>query len=139
MTTSTALAAQIIQNELTWNALNPGYQAPLVQSLDWSGVTFAGYALTLGSTTGLGADLPTVSTPTALYPNPPPASPGNPAAFITGLFENAVGRAPVAADLAYYSAEIAADPVNGYATVLLGIASSPESYHHNHGLVAVTV
>lgn len=118
-----ALANQMTQDELIFNALNPGASAPLISAITWGGETFAEYTLT-SNAGSLARYLPT------------PTSVGDVDAFITGVFGNSLGRVPAASDISFYEHVVTAAPTafQGFADIVLFVGLSPESYHHNQGL-----
>ena len=123
----TDLANQITQDDFIFNAAAPGYAPLLLAEIDWGTVTFAEYALT-NQTLSHYLPHPGDSTHTPF--------PGDPAGFTTQVFENALGRAPAAAEITYYENVISQysngplGALQGYAVALTGIALSPESYQH---------
>lgn len=117
-TQASFLENQLVEDGLIFNALNPGSSLPLLGALTWGREDFAEYALT--NSGGLARYLDT----------------GNTDAFITGVFGNALGRAPSAGDLSFYEHVVSAAPsaFQGFADVIMYVGLSAESYGHNHGL-----
>lgn len=133
---ASALASQIEQDALIYNAANPGALLPLPVAILQGGLSFAEYTLTQGG--NLVPYMPHDSTPpNSVYPNGIAASAGDPAGFITQLYSNDLGRAPTAADITFYEGVISGSPTNaeGYAMTLLYIGVSPESQQHNAHLM----
>ena len=118
-----ALASQITDDALVFNALNPSSSPSLVAAAEWGGLKFAEYALTNGAGT-LAQYLPSIT----------PG--GNVDAFIGGVFTNALGRSASASDLTFYEHVVstAQDAFTGFAEVIMYVGLSPESRAHNHGL-----
>lgn len=109
------LDQQITENNLIYNTTAPGVAPLRLAEIDWDPLTFAEYTLT--------------NTPLAKF-LPHGTFSGDPVGFITQAYENALGRAPEAAGLAFYENVISHDH-NGYALTLVGISLSNESYIHN--------
>lgn len=129
MTTFTeaqALALQVSQDALMFHALAPGYTPQLPQAIQWGGLDYAEYAVTVDSA-NMGQYLPS------------PTSNGNADAFISGVFNNALGRSPTASDISFYEHVVASAPnaFQGFAEVVMFVGLSAESQAHNHGLSLV--
>lgn len=121
-----ALAMQVHEDALMFNALNPGQSGPLLGSLTWGGLTFAEYVTS------------TDSGSLAQY-LPSPTLTGNPDAFISGVFQNALGRSASSADLTFYEHVIGATPHDalGFAEVVMYVGLSAESQAHNTHLTVL--